>query len=225
MDPNDFPSVAREALRPDFSMGWNLFLAALPFLLAWALFRYRGRRGLVWWFGLALFVLLLPNAPYTLTDLLHLVRKARQDPPLPEWAVVVFSMPEYVLYVGAGLSSYVFSLLLLGDDLRRRGKGRLVVPLEAALHVLCAVGIYLGRVVRFNSWDMATDPQAVMGAAAGAMGRARPVLFMLGTTLALAVVYYPLKFIAAAVLTRWRGQAPLRECRGEGGEPRASLRG
>ena len=170
--------------------------------------------------GLALFVVLLPNAPYTLTDLLHLVRKARQVPPLPEWAVVVFTMPEYVLYVGAGLSSYVFSLRLLGDDLRRRGRGRLVLPMEAALHALCAVGIYLGRVVRLNSWDVVADAGAVVEAASGAAGRVRPVLFILGTALALAAVYYPLQFLAGAVLARRRGPTPLPERRGEGGPGR-----
>jgi uncharacterized membrane protein len=205
MDPNDFLGVAWEALQPDFSMRWNLLLAAAPLALAWLLFRRRGRRGPVWWTGLALFVLLLPNAPYTLTDLLHLVRKARQEPRLPEWAVVVFTMPEYVLYVGAGLLSYVLSLQFLGDDLRRRGRGRLVVPLEALLHVLCAVGIYLGRVYRMNSWDVATDPGAVAGAASGAFGRSRAALFICGTVLAVAAVYYPLKFLATAVRAHWRG--------------------
>jgi uncharacterized membrane protein len=205
MDPSNFVSVAWEALRPDFSMGWNLLLAALPLPLAWALFRYRGRCGPVWWCGLALFVLFLPNAPYALTDLLHLVRKARQLPPLPEWAVVVFTIPEYVLYVAAGLLSYTFSLRLLGDFLRRRGKGRWVWPAEAVLHLLCAVGVYLGRVARLNSWDVLADPAAVAGAASGAAGRVRPALFILGAALAIAAAYYPLRYVVGAVLAHRRG--------------------
>jgi uncharacterized membrane protein len=201
----DLTALAGDALRPDFSMGWNFLLALAPLLLAWVLSRRPGRPGVLWWLGLVLFVLFLPNAPYALTDLLHFVRKARQQPLLPEWALVVFTVPEYVLYVGACLLSYVLSLLLLGDYLRRQGKARWVRPLEALTHALCAAGVYLGRVVRLNSWDALADPEAVVGAASGAVGRGRPAAFILGTMLVLVAAYYPLKFVVEAVLARWRG--------------------
>ncbi len=208
----DQMALAGDALRPDFSMGWNLLLALVPLFLAWLLSRRRGRPGVLWWFGLALFVLFLPNAPYALTDLLHFVRKARQQPHLPEWVLVVFTVPEYVLYVGACLLSYVLSLLLLGDYLRRQGKARWVRPLEALMHALCGAGVYLGRVVRLNSWDALADPEAVVGAASGAVGRWRPVVFIVGTTLILVAAYYPLKYIVEAVLARGGARRPERKC-------------
>ena len=60
----------------------NLFLAFVPVALAPFVFRHRGERTPLWWTGLALFVLFLPNAPYVITDLVHLdgdVRSAAND--------------------------------------------------------------------------------------------------------------------------------------------------
>src|SRR5262245_2969471 len=57
-------------------MGWNTLLAWVPVVLAWGLFRGGADRSVsrspLWWAGLVLFVLFLPNAPYVVTDLFHL---------------------------------------------------------------------------------------------------------------------------------------------------------
>src|SRR4051812_39872474 len=50
----------------------NLVLAAVPVLLALWLFLTPGARGPRWWIGLGMFVAFLPNAPYVLTDVVHL---------------------------------------------------------------------------------------------------------------------------------------------------------
>src|SRR4051812_24343730 len=65
----DLPQIARTHGR---WMVWNLALAAVPVFLAMALFRPGRRHGVGWWLGTALFVLFLPNAPYVLTDVVHL---------------------------------------------------------------------------------------------------------------------------------------------------------
>ncbi|MDQ1384469.1 MAG: hypothetical protein QOG65_1848 [Actinomycetota bacterium] len=54
-------------------MLWNLFLAAVPAVLALALFPTSARRGVAWWLGFGAWVLFLPNAPYLLTDVVHMV--------------------------------------------------------------------------------------------------------------------------------------------------------
>src|SRR6478736_5332776 len=50
-------------------MSWNLLLAAIPMLLAVLLFHRPRRHSVLWWGGVAAFVLFLPNAPYVVTDL------------------------------------------------------------------------------------------------------------------------------------------------------------
>ncbi len=137
-------------------MGWNLALAALPAALAVALFARPGRRGAWWWVGVALFVLFLPNAPYLVTDLVHLrgdVVQASSD-----GVVLVGVLPLYGAFVAAGFVAYTIALAGVGLELSRRGLGHLRLGVVGGLHGLCAVGIVLGRVARLNSWEPFTEP-------------------------------------------------------------------
>ncbi|HEV7888507.1 MAG TPA: DUF1361 domain-containing protein [Acidimicrobiales bacterium] len=145
-------------------MGWNLVLALVPLGLAVRLFRDRGRgprrgaRGAWWWAGAVAFVLFLPNAPYVLTDVVHLygdVRVVESD------AVLSLAvLPQYALFMLVGFASYVACLVLLEGYAGRR-RSRWMRP---SIHALSALGIYLGRVVRLNSWDAALHPSAVVRA-------------------------------------------------------------
>lgn len=142
-------------------MWWNLLLALVPVVLAVWLFRtrYGRRRDVLWWAGAVAFVAFLPNAPYVITDVIHLfndVRMVESDAVL-SLAVV----PQYVVFMAGGVASYTASLVLLERYVGRR-RARWAVP---ALHGLCAVGIYLGRVVRLNSWDVVLRPGRVAEAA------------------------------------------------------------
>lgn len=143
-------------------MGWNTLLALLPALLAVPLFRHRRRwRGLSW-AGLVAFVLVLPNAPYVLTDLVHLrsdVAQAGSDA-----TVYAGILPLYGAFV-AGFGCYAASLREVGGWLRRTGHGHAVGAVELALHGLCAVGVLLGRVARLNSWEAVTQPEATVARA------------------------------------------------------------
>jgi uncharacterized membrane protein len=142
-------------------MVWNLVLAAVPVALAVALFRAGRRHGAGWWLGTVLFVLFLPNAPYVLTDVVHLfddVRSARSDLQL-----LGAYLPVYAAFFAVGFGSYVACLDAARGHARDHGLGRRWPILETALHALCAVGIYLGRVVRLNSWTVFTRPQSVLG--------------------------------------------------------------
>jgi uncharacterized membrane protein len=142
-------------------MLWNLVLAGVPVALAIPLFTPGRQVTPLWWTGLAAFIAFLPNAPYVLTDVIHFtadVRSTRSD------LVVAFGlMPQYGLFFLAGFACYAVSLLRLERWLRFRGlaMGR-VLAIELAIHALCTVGIFLGRVFRFNSWDLVTRPDAVV---------------------------------------------------------------
>jgi uncharacterized membrane protein len=133
---------------------WNLFLAWLPFVFALGLYDAdrRGRSRIVRGALAGAWLLFLPNAPYLLTDLIHL--NANPDPGVPRWYdAIMFGACGWT-----GLALAIGSLLLVHSVARRRlGAGVswiLFVPTLA----LVSFGVYLGRFVRLNSWDAIVRP-------------------------------------------------------------------
>jgi len=140
-------------------MSWNLFLAFVPLVLSVWLFRRKRSRDALWWFGFAVFFAFLPNAPYVLTDVIHLIQDIRTIDSV--WMIVLVVIPVYLLFTLAGFEAYVLSLINLGDYLNRLCLRRWVLVAELITHALSAVGIYLGRFLRFNSWDFITQPDVL----------------------------------------------------------------
>jgi uncharacterized membrane protein len=144
-------------------MTWNSVLALAPAVLAVILFRHPGRRGVVWGAGVFAFVLLLPNAPYVLTDLVHLrgdVAQAGTDA-----TVYAGVLPLYGGFIALGFGAYALSLREVGGFLARTGRRHRIGATELALHGLCAVGVLLGRVARLNSWDTIVEPDSTVARA------------------------------------------------------------
>jgi uncharacterized membrane protein len=137
-------------------MTWNLILAFTPAVLAVLVFRSRGPRTLGWWAGAGLVLLFLPNAPYVVTDLVHL----RDDVVLAggDLAVVGGVLPVYGTFILAGFVAYAVAVTELGRYLSSVGLGRFRGAAELAVHGACAVGVVLGRVARLNSWEPVTQP-------------------------------------------------------------------
>ena len=145
-------------------MVWNLYLAAIPAVLALALFRRPQRVGVTWMLGLVAWVLFLPNAPYVLTDVVHMVDDLRVSPDRTHSYEVVAT---YAAFFACGLVSYVLSLKLFSRFLRRVAQPQVVLATLIALHGLCVVAMYLGRFMRFNSWDVLFAPGAVLASVIG----------------------------------------------------------
>ncbi|MCM6776909.1 DUF1361 domain-containing protein [Nocardia sp. CDC159] len=153
------PSLVGLLRRNLFWMAWNTLLAWIPVGLALLLFRTRRGERLpwspLWWGGLVLFVLFLPNAPYVVTDLVHL----RYDVHfVADGPVVTTVLPLYAALIGSGFLAYHLALAELGRFLARIGRGHWRLPVTIALHLSCAVGIFLGRWVRLNSWEPVVQP-------------------------------------------------------------------
>ncbi|MGK7901267.1 MAG: DUF1361 domain-containing protein, partial [Hormoscilla sp.] len=100
-------------------MGWNLFLAFIPLCLSFWLFRSTRSRSLLWWAVCLVFVAFLPNAPYVLTDTIHLIEDIRQN--YSVWIVTLVLIPLYTLFILLGFEAYVLSLLNLGNYLKQQG--------------------------------------------------------------------------------------------------------
>jgi uncharacterized membrane protein len=132
---------------------WNLFLAWVPFVSALALwhFSHYGRQTLLL---LLLFficwLVFFPNSPYLVTDFLHLTQ--RQNVPLWYDLLLIFSFAWNGLILG-------FTSLWIVQQVIIKMFGRwiswLVVTFTLAIS---GFGIYLGRFLRWNSWDILTDP-------------------------------------------------------------------
>jgi uncharacterized membrane protein len=140
-------------------MLWNMYLAAIPTVLALVLFRRPTRLNTAWWLMFVGWLLFLPNAPYVLTDVVHMVDDLRYAPSDGHaYAVLV----TYAAFAGAGLVSYVVSMQLFRKFLHRVAPARSVAPILITVHGLCVIAMYLGRVVRLNSWDVVTEPGRVL---------------------------------------------------------------
>lgn len=134
-----------------FFLIWNLFLAAIPFAAAQAMDALdRAHWRIASWMAFILWLLFLPNAPYILTDLMHL----RDRPPIPLWYDVLLLLS----CAGTGLLLGYGSVMLVQRAIQRR-HGLIAGWVVATISiVLSAFGIYLGRFLRLNSWDAITDP-------------------------------------------------------------------
>ncbi len=137
-------------------LAWNLFLAWVPFGLAGLLAatRHRLLGGLV----LGLWLLFLPNAPYLITDFIHL----RPRPPVPLWADTLL----FFLFAWTGLMLGLLSLLRVHLYLRQFYQARRAHGIIAGFILASSFGLYLGRVERWNSWDALLSPLAVLENAA-----------------------------------------------------------
>ncbi|MES1213212.1 MAG: DUF1361 domain-containing protein [Singulisphaera sp.] len=180
-------------------MGWNLFLAFIPLVFAGFLFRAGRRPGILWWLALVVFLLFLPNAAYVLTDVIQLVRRVRQQPYLPVWTIALVLVPQYTAFMIAGFEAHVLSLSRLGAFLKSLGRDRWIVPAELALNFAVAVGLYLGRYRRFNSWDLVRDPLRLGTQAAEDFSTSPPWQVVIVAFGVVVTLYYLFKFLNFAV--------------------------
>jgi uncharacterized membrane protein len=201
-------------------MGWNLLLAFIPLVLASGLFRHGRRLGMFGWVGVAVFILFLPNAAYVLTDVIQLVRRVRQQPYLPVWTIALVLVPQYAAFMIAGFEAHVISLCRVGSYLRSLGRGRWVVPAELALNFAVAIGLYLGRYRRFNSWDILRDPLRLSAQTAEDFTNAMPWYVVFVAFGVVVLLYYLVKFLNSAVL---RAAASSLSHSDNGGQPLGRL--
>jgi uncharacterized membrane protein len=182
---------------------WNLFLAFIPLALSFWLFRRKsGSRSVLWWVGFLVFAAFLPNAPYLLTDIIHLIKAIRDY--YSVWIITLVLIPPHVFAIVIGFEAYVLSLMNLGHYLRHQGVSKFILWAELVSHTLCAAGVYLGRFKRFNSWDFLTQPDDLARTVIDDLTNKRPVLVMTITFVVLTVLYWLMKQITIGLILRIR---------------------
>lgn len=181
---------------------WNLFLAYIPVFLSVWLFRFSSRRSPIWWVILAIFVAFLPNAPYILTDIIHYIWSIQKSIPV---SIIIFALtPQYLFFLIGGLEAYVMSLLNLEFYLEKVGQGKSIFAVQILIHFLSAIGIYLGRFLRFNSWDFVTQPDELAETLAQDLSHKRPVLAIAITFIILVTLYWITKQINLGLVLRFQ---------------------
>ncbi|MEO0403284.1 MAG: DUF1361 domain-containing protein [Bacteroidota bacterium] len=133
---------------------WNLFLAWVPLLLSTIL--TTKKRAQKWYFVLpilSVWILFLPNAPYILTDLFHLKQRS-----MPLW----FDLVMLLSFAWNGLLFGLISLQQVEQFIKEKTNKYFAFFTSGVVLFACAFGIYLGRYLRFNSWDVLRSPETIV---------------------------------------------------------------
>jgi uncharacterized membrane protein len=133
---------------------WNLALAWVPLVAALALDDVRSTPLSLQLPLLAIWLAFFPNAPYLVTDLIHI-------DPQDHTAIGILGDAGLVSVAPVGLALGFSSLMLVERSVRDRFGGRLALSVAVLSLVVASLGIYLGRVIRLNSWDLLTRPRLV----------------------------------------------------------------
>lgn len=133
-------------------LNWNLFLAFVPWAASSLMMISPKLRQSKWMLVVLLctWLLFFPNAPYILTDLFHL----RLTSSMPVW----FDLILILSFAWTGLLFGFLSLWDIEDLLKNRLKEKYVIGISVLLLFIGSFGIYIGRYLRWNSWDILTSP-------------------------------------------------------------------
>jgi len=172
-------------------MVFNATLATIPAVLAVALFHRRRTPTWGWLAGVVAFLLFLPNAPYVITDLIHLRGMLERNPGTRVSDMVPAGV--LALLVLWGVGCYAVALLEVDRALARSPRlARRRVLVRAGIHLACGFGVVLGRIPRLHSWHVVTRPEATVD---GIVGVLHPLAVPLVVTLAVGFA------LAAAAVT------------------------
>lgn len=144
--------IAYTGSRGHSGVAWNLFLAWIPFALSLVIYaraKAEAPLGVLLPLG-ALWLVFFPNAPYLVTDLKHVAPGGRVP--------MLYDVLLFATSAWAGLLLGLTSLFLIHAVVRRLVGALNAWALVVGVLALSSFGIYLGRVHRWNSWDVVVHP-------------------------------------------------------------------
>lgn len=151
-----FLRVELSGTRHFLFLNWNLFLAFIPWFFTLILMmspNLRKKRLVV--FGmLGFWLLFFPNASYILTDLFHLSHHSS----MPIW----FDLVLILSFAWTGLLYGFLSLWNLEELMKQFMSSKIVSLISILLLFVSSFGIYIGRYLRWNSWDILQQPGKLM---------------------------------------------------------------
>ncbi len=132
---------------------WNLFLACVPYVITLLLSFGKVNR-FIFWSGFIIWLAFLPNSPYILTDLQHIRLSTLQS--------VWFDVLLILSFAINGMIMGFASLWIMQKLLCERFSKKTTQIITYLILLLCGFGIYLGRVLRWNSWDILQNPIGIL---------------------------------------------------------------
>ena len=161
---------------------WNLFLAWIPFIIS-SIFKNITQSSK--WKQLMVFMVWLiffPNALYIVTDLMHLDMETN----IPKWYDVLLLFTSSV----TGLIMAFVSLLRMEKFLMHHFNSIKVHAMMIAILFLSSFGVYLGRFLRWNSWDIISNPVSLLYSIAQRFVSPLHYIQTWGITLMLTTLFY-----------------------------------
>lgn len=134
---------------------WNLFLAWIPFQLGLVLSANTQYKRWMQWILLAGWLIFFPNALYIITDLIHL-ENSGNDAPVWFDALLLFTSSI------TGLMMAFISLYQVEKFIRKNITIKHANKIIAGSIFLGSFGVYLGRFLRWNSWDIVANPVSLL---------------------------------------------------------------
>ena len=130
---------------------WNVFLAIIPYAITIYLNTTPNLSKLKLIFWSIIWLAFLPNAPYIVTDLIHI--RIGNDALLWLDILVVLS------FALSGLLVFFMSIIDMQRLVKCKFEKTPIATLTIIILFLCGFGVYLGRFLRYNSWEIISQPQ------------------------------------------------------------------
>lgn len=136
---------------------WNLFLAWIAFGLSVWLYKLLARKRWSEWLPLVLTAVwlgFLPNTFYMLTDYIHVPEGDAEN--------ITYNVVLFTSFISVSVALGFASLALIHSELRRRLPEKTAWGVISAILLLVSLAIYIGRYLRWNTWDIVTKPAGIL---------------------------------------------------------------
>ncbi|MDQ5884845.1 MAG: hypothetical protein QG645_7 [Patescibacteria group bacterium] len=156
-----FLSVIRIIVSHNFELWfliWNLLLAWVPMVAGYYLYKRTNKFGLAWSktnaLLFALWFVFIPNSFYLMTDFIHLKTVYGME--------TMFDIVLLMAYAVAGLALGFVSLFIVHLRVNKRFGPKIGIRFAYIILLLSGFAIYLGRYLRWNSWDVLINPFGIL---------------------------------------------------------------
>jgi uncharacterized membrane protein len=174
-------------------LNWNLFLAAIPWLISLVITSgfIKEKPKIISFVLFVFWFLFFPNTAYIVTDLYYLKNHSEK--------MFWYDLIMILLFSWTGLLLGFFSLERIEKMLRQKVKKVKSVIIICGFLFVCAFGVYLGRDLKWNSWDVFLEPKEffldVLDRFIRPLGHGRTWSFTFLMGIFLNAIYWPLKMI------------------------------
>lgn len=133
---------------------WNVFLALIPYMITMYLNTKHSLNSLKLLIWVSVWILFLPNAPYIVTDLMHI----RLGNSSLLWLDIIVVLS----FASTGLLLFYLTIIDMQSVVATKYSRLPIKGLTYSIILLSGFGVYLGRFLRYNSWEIISQPQYLL---------------------------------------------------------------